>query len=191
MLFLGYGVKSVTMDELAREAGVSKKTIYQTFKDKDELVFETFTQALSNDACHLETLENDTDGVIEQLIAISRFIRERFSNMHPMLLNEIKRYYPKCYVEFENFKKEYAWKSIVDLLDKGKELGYFRPEINSEIIAQLRIEEFSMMFDPTRFNPSKFNIVESQLQIFEHFVYGVLTDKGKKIYEEKISHQSE
>jgi TetR/AcrR family transcriptional regulator, cholesterol catabolism regulator len=188
-LFLSYGVRAVTMDDIAREAGVSKKTIYQVFKDKNELVLETFKLELEKDACTLAIVEESEDGVIGQLISLTNYIRERFSNMHPMLLNEVKRYYPKCFLEFEKFKKEQVWRALVDLLEEGKRVGHFRPGINSEIIAQLRLEQFSIMFDPSRFNTGKYNMMETQLQIFEHFVYGILTEQGRKIYEEKLSHQ--
>ena len=177
------------MDQIAREAGISKKTIYQEFSDKKQLVYETFSHELDVNVCKLKQLEDDVDGVIEHLIAFSKFLRERFTDMHPMVLNEIKRYYPESWALFEKFKEEYAINNMENLIEKGKQLGYFRPEINARLLAMMRLEQISFLFDPTRFDPSKINLVELQLQMFEHFLYGIFTDKGRAAYQEKMNHQ--
>ncbi|MCC5938767.1 MAG: TetR/AcrR family transcriptional regulator [Lunatimonas sp.] len=187
--FSAAGIKSVTMDRIAREAGISKKTIYQEFKDKKELVYETFFRELEKNACKLKDMEVDADGVIEHLIEFSRFLRERFTDMHPMVLNEIKRYYPESWALFEQFKEEYAIRNLEDLMERGKALGYFRPEINSRLLALMRLEQISLLLDPSRFNPVKVNLGEIQLQMFEHFLYGIFTEKGRVAYQEQMNHQ--
>ncbi|WP_209330257.1 TetR/AcrR family transcriptional regulator [Lunatimonas salinarum] len=183
------GIKSVTMDQIAREAGISKKTIYQEFKDKKELVYETFFRELEKNACKLKEMEAGKDGVIEHLIEFSRFLRERFTDMHPMVLNEIKRYYPESWALFEQFKEEYAIRNLEDLIERGKELGYFRPEINARLLALLPLEQISLMLDPSRFSPSKVDLGQVQLQIFDHFLHGMFTEKGRVAYQEQMNHQ--
>jgi AcrR family transcriptional regulator len=187
--FYQFGIKSVTMDQIAREAGMSKKTIYQEFSDKKQLVYETFSRELDVNACKMLQLEDEADGIIEHLIAFSKFLRERFTDMHPMVLNEIKRYYPESWALFEKFKEEYAINNLENLIERGKEIGYFRPEINSRLLAMMRLEQISFLFDPTKFNPTRINLGELQLQLFEHFLYGIFTDKGRTAYLEKMNHQ--
>lgn len=187
--FSRFGIKSVTMDQIAREAGMSKKTIYQEFSDKKQLVYETFSQELEANACKMTQIEDDVDGIIDHLIAFSKFIRERFTDMHPLILNEIKRYYPESWALFEKFKDEYALTNLENLLEKGKDRGYFRREINSRLLAMMRLEQISFLFDPAKFNPLRINLGELQFQIFEHFLYGIFTDKGRAAYEEKKNHQ--
>ncbi len=177
-----FGVRSVTMDDIARLAGVSKKTIYQEFSDKNQLVFETFSSELEESMVRLEHLPKIKDGVIEHLVGLTHYIRQRFGDMNPMVMNEIQRYFPQCWQLFENFKKDYVLKEIIELLEKGKEEGYFRPEINTEIIALMRMEQMMFIFDPIKFPPSKFNAVDLQLEIFEHFLYGIFTEKGREAY---------
>lgn len=187
--FSRYGIKSVTMDQIAREAGMSKKTIYQEFSDKKQLVYETFSQELTANACKMMQIEDDVDGIIEHLIAFSKFLRERFTDMHPLILNEIKRFYPESWELFEKFKEEHALANLENLLEKGKALGYFRKEINSRLLAMMRLEQISFLFDPVKFNPVRINLGEMQFQIFEHFLYGIFTDRGRDAYEEKMNHQ--
>jgi len=187
--FYRFGIKSVTMDQIAREAGMSKKTIYQEFADKKQLVYETFSQELEVNACKMKQLEDEVDGVIEHLIVFSKFLKDHFTDMHPMVLNEIKRYYPESWALFEKYKEEYAINNIENLIEKGKQLGYFRPKINSRLLAMMRLEQISFLFDPIKFNPVRINLGEMQFQIFEHFLYGIFTDKGRAAYEEKMNHQ--
>lgn len=169
------------MDDIARQAGVSKKTIYQEFKDKGSLVFEAFSSFLERDENILRGIFEKEEDVIENFIQVSRFIREQYSEMNPMILSEIRRYYPKSWKRFEAFKKGHALKSMVDLLNRGKEDGYFRKEMNVEIIAMLRLEQIAVDFKSST-SASNFTMMELQLQIFDHFIHGILTDKGRKAY---------
>lgn len=170
------------MDDIARMAGVSKKTIYQEFTDKNQLVYETFDLAIATDKKLMDQIPKYQDGVIEHILGLSAFIRKRFSDFNPMVLNEIQRYFPQCWQLFEEFKNKHIVNEIIALLEKGKSEGVIRKEINSEIIALMRMEQMMLTFDPLKFPTSKYNHVELQLQIFEHFLYGIFTDKGKDAY---------
>jgi TetR/AcrR family transcriptional regulator, cholesterol catabolism regulator len=180
--FMRFGVRSVTMDDIARQAGVSKKTIYQEFADKNQLVYDTFSAALEEDIVSMEDLPRIKDGIIEHLVGLTYYIRKRFTDMNPLVMNEIQRYFPQCWRLFEDFKHGHILKEITELLEKGKEEGFFRSEINTEIIALMRLEQMMVIFDPIKFPPSKYNQVELQLQIFEHFLYGIFTEKGREAY---------
>jgi len=180
--FMRYGVRSVTMDDIARLAGVSKKTIYQEFSDKNQLVYETFSRALDEDKCMMEKFPQLKDGVIEHMTGMATYIRERFGDMNPLVLNEIQKYYPEAWQLFEDFKENHIYEEIVGVLEKGVEEGYFRPEIDTRIIARMRLEQMMFSWDPVKFPPSKFNPVDLQIEIFEHFLFGIFTEKGRKAY---------
>lgn len=180
-LFRQSGVKAVTMDDIARQAGVSKKTVYQVFEDKSALVFEAFSAFLEKEEITLRKIFEQEDDVIKHFIKVSKFIREQYSGMNPLILNEIKRYYPKAWKRFEEFKNGHALKSMLELLKRGKEVGYFRKEINVEILAMLRMEQIAFDFRSLP-SASGFSMMDLQLEIFEHFIHGILTDKGRKAY---------
>ncbi|MGY6522633.1 MAG: TetR/AcrR family transcriptional regulator [Mongoliitalea sp.] len=181
-LFMKFGVRSVTMDDIARQAGISKKTIYQEFADKNQLVFETFAQALDKDKCKLGEHLSLDKGVVAHMAGMSAYIRQRFADFNPLVMNEIQRYFPQCWQLFEDFKQDFVFKQLVQVLEKGKEEGMFRAEINSEILAFLRMEQMDSLFDPIKFPPSKFNLIELHLEVFEHFLFGILTNEGKTAY---------
>ncbi|MBN3583765.1 TetR/AcrR family transcriptional regulator [Algoriphagus aestuarii] len=183
--FSRYGVRTVTMEDIARLSGVSKKTIYQEFKDKKELVKMAFGMLLNQDQERLASILSDGDGVIEHLIYTSKMIRERLGNMNPMAILEVQRYFPDAWEMFECFRDEIIVTDIVNVLERGKNLGYFREEINSEILARMRVNQISAAFDPSNFNNLAYSFLDLHLEMMNHFLHGIFTEKGRQAYLEK------
>ena len=183
--FSRFGVRTVTMEDIARLSGVSKKTIYQEFKDKKELVKMAFGMLLNQDQEKLVGILSDGDGVIEHLIYTSKMIRERLGNMNPMAILEVQRYFPDSWEMFESFRDEIIVTDIVNVLERGKKLGYFREEINSEILARMRVNQISAAFDPSSFNNLASSLLDIHLEMMNHFLHGIFTEKGRQAYLEK------
>lgn len=187
--FSRYGVRTVTMEDIARLAGISKKTIYQEFKDKKDLVKETFACVLEDDREKMCYIMEHEDGVIEHLVKASKMLRERLSNMNPMVILEIQRHFPEAWVQFESFKEEFVMKDLINVLERGKALGYFRAEIDSTILARLRVNQISSAFDPANFGLKGYDILELQLEMMDHFLYGIFTEKGRIAYHQQKATQ--
>lgn len=183
--FSQYGVRAITMEDIARMAGISKKTIYQEFKDKKELVKETFSMALKEDQNALEDILEGEDGVIEHLVYTSRMVRERLSTLSPMVLLEIQKYFPDVWEMFLTFKEEVIVTDIVNVIEKGKRLGYFRPEINAKLLANMRVDQISTAMSPANFAKEKLDLATLHLEMLDHFLHGIFTEKGRQAYLEK------
>lgn len=177
--FARYGVRAVTMEDIARQAGVSKKTIYQEFSDKKDLVKEAFEKILDEDRCKLAFILETEDGVIEHLVKTSKMMQERLQNMNPMVILEIQKYFPEAWRMFEAFKVEVIMKDLVKVIEKGKELGYFRAEIDSEILAKTRVNQITSSFDPSNFSNPNHNLADEQMVLLDHFLHGIFTEKGR------------
>lgn len=180
--FSRFGVRTVTMEDIARQIGVSKKTIYQEFEDKKDLVMAVFTQILELDRQKLTLILESEDGVIEHLVNTSRMMRERLSSINPLVIFEIQKYFPEAWKMFEDFKETVILIDIVNMLERGKALGYFRPEIDSQILAKVRIKQITEAFDPGNFSRPDYNFVEEQVVLMDHFLHGIFTDKGREAY---------
>ncbi|WP_031528284.1 TetR/AcrR family transcriptional regulator [Dyadobacter crusticola] len=181
-LFWRYGIKSVTMDDIARDLGISKRTIYQHYSDKEAILALVIKEELNSQQCELEKLDEQAENPIEQLIYSSVQMRETMANMNPTFLYDLKKYYPDAWELFQTYKHEYIIKSLRDNLIKGIELGLYRPEIDVDILALLRVEQVVMGFDPTIFPPKKFDMLQIQMQFLLHFLRGVLSEKGFEFY---------
>ncbi|MEP0713169.1 TetR/AcrR family transcriptional regulator [Algoriphagus sp.] len=183
--FSQYGVRAITMEDIARLAGISKKTIYQEFKDKKELVKDAFKMVLDVDQSELNKFLEGEDGVIEHLVYTSKMVRERLSKLNPMALLEIQKYFPEVWEMFNTYKEEVIVTDIVAVLEKGKILGYFRPEINTRILATMRIDQISSAMNPQNTFKKEFSLFTLHIEMLDHFLHGIFTEKGRQAYFQK------
>ena len=102
--------------------------------------------------------------------------------MNPTLLHDIQKFHPKAWAIWETYKSDYIYNAVVRNIKQGIADGHFRPELNPQVIAAMRLGVIEMAFDERVFPSTRFNLGEVQNQLFEHFVYGLTTEKGKKLY---------
>lgn len=183
--FARFGVRTVTMEDLARQAGISKKTIYQEFEDKKDLVKAVFAAILEEDQRKLSLILEQGDGVIEHLVQTSRMMRDRLTSINPLVIMEVQKYFPEAWKLFESFKDQTIQKDLVNVLELGKKLGYFREEIDSRILAKVRLNQITTAFDAKNFSDPEYNVLEEQLVIIDHFLHGIFTDKGRQAFFEQ------
>ncbi|WP_041932740.1 TetR/AcrR family transcriptional regulator [Cytophaga hutchinsonii] len=179
-LFLAYGVKSITMDEVAKKLGVSKKTIYQHVSDKDELVTLAVKLSMESQESQVDVIHATAKDPIDEVLKLSEYMRGLFSNMNPFLLMEIQRYYPKAYENYLSFKEKCIINSMSENLKWGITMGYYRTQINIDILSRLRMEQVEWGFNPRIFKEGKY-FSDVQIQLLEHFLYGICTLKGHKL----------
>lgn len=180
-LFLKYGFRRVTMDDIAREMAISKKTIYQYFKDKNEIVCCVTEQYLKKENKEIEALEAESENVIEYLVKLSKQLRKHISVVHPAAMDDLKKYFPQGWKIFTHYKQEYFLTSMIKILKKGMEEGYFRKNMNPEVLGIMRMEQIQLSFDQNLYPRSRFEFAEVQMELLRHFISGILTEKGREL----------
>ncbi len=182
-LFMKYGVRSISMDDIARHLSVSKKTLYQHFVDKDELVTMMSKAFLEKDKRQYEAITAISKNAVDELSKISILLKQDMEELNPSLLFDLQKFHPKAWNLWQEFKEKFIQESMVRNLKQGIEEGYFRPEINPDIIAVARLVMIESSFNDQVFPKDRFNFVEVNWQIFDFFVHGMCTEKGKKLYQ--------
>lgn len=190
-LFSQYGMRSITMDDIAKGLGISKKTIYQYYADKDEIVYTATRRHLEMEYQQFEDISKISANAIEEIFNISVCISKNLGNVNPSILFELKKYYSKSWSLYEEFKEKAFKSSIMSTLQRGIDEGYFRSDLNAELLAIFRLEQLQMSFDQNIFPSSKFNFAELQFQMLELFLYGIFSDKGRLLYEQTKIKNSE
>lgn len=180
-LFIRLGFKRVTMDDIAKELAISKKTIYQYFKDKNEIVCSVTSKYLGQEKCQILELEDDSENVIEYLVKLSKQLRRHMGTINPAAMDDLKKYFPEGWKIYLQFKQETFLKSIIKILKQGIDEGYFRPDIDPEVLAIMRMEQIQMAFDESVFPRNRFDFMEVQGQFLRHFMAGILTEKGREL----------
>ncbi len=182
-LFMKYGVRSISMDDIARHLSVSKKTLYQHFVDKDELVTMMSKAFLEKDKRQYEAITAISKNAVDELSKISVLLKQDMEELNPSLLFDLQKFHPKAWNLWQEFKEKFIQESMVRNLKQGIEEGYFRPEINPDIITVARLVMIESSFNDQVFPKDRFNFVEVNWHIFDFFVHGMCTEKGKKLYQ--------
>ncbi|WP_019988748.1 TetR/AcrR family transcriptional regulator [Rudanella lutea] len=180
-LFWKYGVRTITMDDIARRLAISKKTIYQHFIDKEDIVFHVVKYHIENEVDEVCQLNAVAGNPIEELMLVSDMMRRHADEINPSVMLDIQRYYPKAWGVFLEYKENQIIKDIISNLRRGVEEGLYRPDIDLETMARLRVELLQIGFDEQIF-PHHKDMYVVQDQLHHHFVRGILTLKGFEIY---------
>ena len=177
-----YGIRSVTMDDVARQSAMSKKTIYQYFDNKDALVLAVAVAHFENEKAEFLGLEKESVDAVHELILVTQCIRKHVYRMNPSLLFDMQKYHGSSWDAYLKFKHETIRGHIMRNIERGKSEVLFRKGLDAEILSIIRVEQVQLVFNPSVFPPNKFDFREVQLQIMDHFINGLLTDEGKEHY---------
>ncbi|MBY0244453.1 MAG: TetR/AcrR family transcriptional regulator [Sphingobacteriaceae bacterium] len=178
-LFCQYGFKSVTMNDIAKHLGISKKTIYQHYKDKDELVNIIMAKNLESQTRIMkESLEKSENAVHEIFFAIN-CMSEILRNINPTIFYDLQKYHSKAWLMFREFRDKTLAETIKNNLKRGVKEGFFRKEINIDILTAMRLDQNDITFNQHQtYTLNKYSITEVMIEITEHFLYGICNNKG-------------
>lgn len=180
-LFMQYGIRSVSMDDIANSLGMSKKTLYQYFADKDELVEGVVDRHINGIEGDCVNCQRDAVDAIHEIFITMERIMEEFSNMNPMLLYDLEKFHFKAFRRFKEHKDKFLLQIIRANIEWGIRDELYRSDINIDILSKYRIESMMVPFNVAVFPPGKYNLGETSQIIIENFTYGLATVKGHKL----------
>lgn len=186
MLYHKYGIKSLTMDDVARELNVSKKTLYQCVADKEDLVKKVVELEFIQSQKEInEILEKETNA-IEISFKITEMMRSKINNYPSSTEYDLKKYYPEIHAEVVKTRREKMINSFIANMELGISQGYFRKDLKPEIIARIqtfRIESTNAdMFQDLK----NFTVNEIFREIYVYHLRGICSKKGIEYLENKI-----
>lgn len=180
-LFFKYGIKRITMDDIAKELGMSKKTIYQFHKEKDDLVLQLVNFEMTKNECLFQGIGLKAKDPIHEIMLISIAMREMMQNVNPIFFLDLQKFYPEAFKQFHKFKEECAFKDIYRNIKEGKALGVYRSDIDEEFAARYRISQIDMLMFGNSFSFEKISFIKAHENLLDLFVYGICTIKGHKL----------
>lgn len=180
-LFLQYGIRSVSMDDIANAIGSSKKTIYLYYNDKETLVEEVVESLLAQSMSQCSNEGKISLNAIEEALMAIEATTELLSKVNPIVLYDLQKYHPKIYSKFISYKNQFLFGVIKQNLLRGIEEGYYRPDFDVDMAARFRISSILFPFGRDYFESTSLSLLETQQQLFLFFLYGIATPKGYKI----------
>ncbi len=181
-LFQKFGIRSITMDDIAHNLGISKKTIYQHFSDKDDIVTLSIRNYAAKEKSELLEIKDNARDAVELLVAVSRYVQKDLSHNTSALLFDLQKYHPKAWSIITDFKHGFLTDFVMEILRAGIEQGLFRNDMDVEVIARIRLEEVTLAHSESVFPAGRFGHVNVSKALLEHFIHAICTEKGKKRY---------
>jgi TetR/AcrR family transcriptional regulator, cholesterol catabolism regulator len=187
-LFFKYGIKSVTMDDIARELTISKKTLYQFFENKTDILQSI---AHANKARDIEMIGKITvasKDAIDEMLHIAKYVTHELSQITSQTaLYDMQKYYPEIWIQYMEFQQEFIYEQIKKNVTRGIEEGYYRPNIDADIIAKLYVSKTDCVIDEDMFPSKKYDKVKLFKEYFTYHIHGIATTKGLKLLEKRLS----
>ena len=185
-MFLTLGFKSVTMDDLAHEMGISKKTIYAHFENKTKLVDASTLELFEVISKGIDTICSLQKNPIEELYEIKKFAMRHLKDEKASPQYQLQKYYPRIHKTMRKKQFELMQNCVVDNLKRGMEMGIYRPSLNINFIARIYFTGVTSIKDHTLFPEDEFPKIQLMDDYLEYHLRGIVTPEGRKILNEII-----
>ncbi len=185
-LYHKYGIKSVTMEDLSRHLGISKKTLYQYFTDKEDLVKKVIEFEFCKIGEEIKEILTTGENALEIALQISAKMRKNISQYPENTEYDLQKYYPKIYEEFTKERRKYVINSIVQNLKRGVVEGYFRQDLKPEIIARLQLSRIESKMEEIFQDVKEYSKEEILMEVFVYHLRGICSAKGIEYLEKNL-----
>lgn len=186
VLFMQYGMRSLTMDDIARHLSISKKTLYQCVSDKAELVENIMASHLEADMAVMEQIHSESDNAIDEMFKIAEHVTQTLTTMHPSVLYDLEKYYPKAYRMFVDYKMKTIRGFLGRNMHDGIAQGLYRDNLNVDIISGLYVGRMDVCFDQALFPIAEFNASQIYIETIRYHIRGIASEKGMVYLQDKF-----
>ncbi len=190
-LFMRYGIRSVTMDEIAGQLGMSKKTIYQFFADKDEIVEGVVDKEILQNEGKCCRYQESSENAIHEVFISLEGMEEMFKAMNPLIMSDLEKHHFKSHKKFMDHANKFMYRVIRENLERGIKEELYRPDINMDIVTKYRIGSSFMTFNQDIFPHNRYLISEVGRELGILFLYSIATSKGAKLIQKYYQQQKE
>ena len=181
LLFMRNGIKSVSMDDIAADMAMSKKTLYKWFENKDQIVEASMSRHLAGTQNECKVMIEGATSAIDELFQMLTWIKQQFGNVHPSIFYDLRKFHPTTWRLWQAHKNEFILSQIKANLLRGIDEGLFQAGLDMEVLARLRLAQIELQFDPELYPTRDFTAERVSVALLEHFMLGVATLKGHRL----------
>lgn len=184
-LFQRYGIKSISMDELSRQLGISKKTLYLHFTDKNDLVEKTLLHMTNEKECAMKEMHNKDLNAVEELFEMFTYANEMIRNHNPSMEFDLQKFYPQIFKRLRDFHRNNMYEATIKNLLKGKKEGYYRNDLNEEIISKLFVLRIENLMHSDMVTLEEIHSDKFFKEVFKYHMFGIISPLGLQFIQSK------
>jgi TetR/AcrR family transcriptional regulator, cholesterol catabolism regulator len=186
-LFLRFGIKSITMDDVAADLGISKKTLYQMVDSKDDLVIRVLDHHISREKSQCLHMAAQATNAIEEIFILLDSNSQELAQMKTNIVNDLQKYHHQAWDMIRNFQYDFVFKVIRENLSRGRKEGLYREDFDLDIVAKLHLATAFNMFDQQLFPDGSTSKLILFKEYMMHYLHGIVSPKGLAYLKKKLS----
>ncbi|MBN2669007.1 MAG: TetR/AcrR family transcriptional regulator [Bacteroidales bacterium] len=186
-LFARYGIKSVSMDDIAKGCGISKKTLYEYIKDKRDLVKKVLSEEFADNSSLPHNIDFTNKNAVESLFEVYKNAIAFFKEFNLSMEFDLQKYYPELYEKTKLKRREKLYSKMIQNLEQGRAEGFFREDFNIDIISKLHVLKIESLLKTDIFDKDDYSNAEIFRELFLYHFHAISTPKGMKELEIKLT----
>lgn len=177
-LFFQYGVRSVTMDDLSKDLGVSKKTLYQFVQNKSDLVKKALENFMKTQRVEINYILNQKNNAIDEIVFIGKINLRNLKKIHPSSMYDLEKYYPESWQIVQDYKLEFMHDILSKNIERGKKEKLYREEIDSNLMIKFYTIIIEQLVLPRQFPSTSFDFANLYKQFMKYHLSGIASENG-------------
>jgi AcrR family transcriptional regulator len=178
--FLARGFSKVTLDEIASDLGISKKTLYKSYPSKEELLRAALHSMMRSAGWELERIISSEKPFVEKLADTMMTMGKYISRFRKESIVDVQRFSPSLWKELEKFRQEHIVSRLVTMIAQAREENIFRPEVDEQVLIQMLVHSIQGIMNPEILSQHSFSAEEAARSIFQVIFEGALTEAARK-----------
>ena len=183
-LFFRYGIKNLTMDDIAKDLGMSKKTLYLHVANKSDLVQKVMQSHLDKETSYMEQVRKSAKNALEENLMLLSLMMKEVQGFNTAIFFELQKYYPDSYALFNEHREKVTLRHILNNLKTGIKEGIYRQDMDVEIVSRVYVYALDILIDQQKFPSSKYNFFVLYHEFVNYHLAGIVTSKGAKYLEQ-------
>jgi TetR/AcrR family transcriptional regulator, cholesterol catabolism regulator len=177
-LFLRYGIKSVTMDDIAREIGFSKKTLYQHFDTKNKIIEQMVVEHFEAEQIIMATILNSATDAVDEILSIAQHVALELAQLTSTFIYDLQKYHRETWLLLEQTSNAHIYGIIKKNIERGIQEGLYRTDVDADIIAKLYVAKSLSILDDDLFPTNRYSKTVLYKQFITYHLHGILAPKG-------------
>lgn len=181
LLFKKFGIRSVTMSDIALKMGISKKTLYQNISNKNDLIQGMMLEHIEDTRSACIRIKKSSSHALEAFLQLSIYVQEQINDINPVLLYDLQKYHRDIWQMLNDFQRNEIQQLILDNINRGISEGLYRADVNAELISRIYTGFLPILSDLDLFPSETFPTAVLYKEFIKYHINGILSEKGKDI----------